>query len=269
MTRVAPFGDGRKVSQPMSRRSSGAAEMTVRQRFCSVPIPEPVLSRERKEALTARQREILDRLVVVFEGGFADLTMLSLAKQLNCSLRTLYTLATTRDELMLVIVEHFITRTSSVASDAITDEMTALEALRTYLSKARSLLDTSSREFARDVELVPGVEVFVRRHLNYRFEVIRALLDLAVERGEIRSTDNAALAHVMARVAWEFTRPEVWASLATSPKKAHDFVIDVIIHGLRVAPARDTTAAHQDHGGDGATERARAHMPVPLSRRPI
>ena len=59
--------------------------------------PRPVLDRERERQLTDRQRELLDHLGRMFDEGFADLTMAELARRLNCSLRTLYALASSRD----------------------------------------------------------------------------------------------------------------------------------------------------------------------------
>jgi len=38
----------------------------------------------------------------MFDGGFAHLTMAEIAARANCSLRTLYSLAPSRDELVLV-----------------------------------------------------------------------------------------------------------------------------------------------------------------------
>ena len=67
--------------------------------------PRRILSREREASLTQRQREILDELGAVFDDGFVHMTMADLAKQMNCSLRTLYGLAPSRDELVLLVVD--------------------------------------------------------------------------------------------------------------------------------------------------------------------
>ena len=56
--------------------------------------PRPVLSRETEDALTPRQREVLDQLHEVFLDGFAHLTMAEMAAAASCSLRTLYEVAT-------------------------------------------------------------------------------------------------------------------------------------------------------------------------------
>ena len=71
-------------------------------RLRAVRRPRPVLGRGRERALTDRQRELLDHMEHLFASGFADLTMAGLAARLNCSLRTLYALAPSRDELVLI-----------------------------------------------------------------------------------------------------------------------------------------------------------------------
>jgi AcrR family transcriptional regulator len=207
--------------------------VTARQRFREVPRPQQILSREREASLTARQRELLDHLVEVFEDGFAHLTMVNLAGRLQCSLRTLYAIASTRDELMLIGVERFLWRIGRAARNVITDDMGALDALRAYLQSVTVTLETASEAFSRDLAKVPSVNVLIARQNEYAFSVTRAMLDLAVENGEIPPLDTAALGRVLSGLGWFFTRPHVQPTLATSAKEAADSVVDVIIRGLR------------------------------------
>ena len=92
-----------------------------------------------------------------------------------------------------------------------------------------------SEAFSRDIQAVPAVSQLIERHNDYVFAVTRALLDLAVEQGEVRFADTAALARVMAGLGWALTRPAVKPLLSSSPKEAADAVVDVIIRGLRVS----------------------------------
>ena len=55
--------------------------------------PEMVLSKQKETELTERQRSLLSGLGKLFNKGFANLTMAEIAKELNCSLRTLYSLS--------------------------------------------------------------------------------------------------------------------------------------------------------------------------------
>jgi len=195
-----------------------------------------VLARERERALTARQRELLDQLGGVFDGGFADLTMAGLAARLNCSLRTLYELAPSRDELVLVVVDRNLWRIGRTAANAIDPDMAPLDALRAYLRAATEAVSGTTHAFARDLAAVPAAQRLNDDHSAYLIAVAQSLLDLAVERGDIDPIDTAALARVMAGVGRDFSKPEVLATLRSSPKDAADAVVDILLAGLRRRP---------------------------------
>ena len=75
-------------------------------------------------------------------------------------------------------------------------------------------------------------------HADYVVAVTRSLLDLAVERGDIADVDTAAVARALANLGQDFIRPEVLATLRSSPKVAADEVVEIILRGLpRPSPA--------------------------------
>lgn len=203
------------------------------ERLRAVAAPPPVLTRDREAALTTRQREILDELGRIFDKGFVDVTMAELAARLNCSLRTLYGLADGRDELVLMVVDRNLRKVGRAARDAVGDEMTALAAVRAYLSAATVAVQDTTPEFAADMATVAAGMALSGRHSDYLVDVTRALLDLAVERGEIDAVDTAAAARMIAGLGREFARAEVMPTLASSPKDAADAMVDVVLGGLQ------------------------------------
>lgn len=202
-------------------------------RLRSVPRPTPVLSREREQALSARQREILDQLGALFDHGFADLTMADVAARLSCSLRTLYDLAPSRDELVLIVVDRNLWRIGRTAAGALGDEMAPLDALRAYLQAATVAVAGTTPGFARDLAAVPAAQRLNDAHSDYLVAVTQCLLDLAVERGDVGDVDTVAIARVMAGLGRDLSRPEVISKLRSSPKEAADAAVDVILRGLR------------------------------------
>ena len=206
------------------------------ERLRAVAAPRPVLTREREQELTDRQREILDELGRIFDKGFADLTMADLASQLNCSLRTLYGLAPSRDELVLTVVDRNLRKIGRAAHAAITPEMSALEAVRAYLSAATVAVGSITPEFADDMSEIAAGLGLNEAHSDYLVDVTRCLLDLAVDEGEIDDVDTAAVARMIAGLGRDFARPDVMPHLRTSPKLAADAMVDVVLHGLRRSP---------------------------------
>ena len=55
---------------------------------------------------TKRHNEIIDALEVLLESGVPNLTMSEIAKKLKISLRTLYEIAPSRDELILMTMDN-------------------------------------------------------------------------------------------------------------------------------------------------------------------
>ena len=105
MTRAASV---RPRTGERTRQDGLARTTTALERFRSVPPPPRILDRAREQEFTERQLEVFDKLGTMFESGFAELNMADLAKRLNCSLRTLYTLAPSRDDLMLSVVDRHL-----------------------------------------------------------------------------------------------------------------------------------------------------------------
>ena len=70
--------------------------------------------------LTQRQAHLRDALVdLVLEQGFSHLTMDQFAAQLNCSKRTLYALASSKEQLAVLAVRHFFQRATDQVEAAI------------------------------------------------------------------------------------------------------------------------------------------------------
>ncbi len=206
--------------------------ISLRDRLRQVPAPEPVLSRRREAELTARQRELLDELGRIFDKGFVDVTMAELAAQLNCSLRTLYGLAEGRNELVLMVVDRNLRKVGRVANRVVNDDMTALDAVKAYLGAATVAVQDITREFADDLATIPEGSAMNADHSEYIIAVTRALLDAAVEQGEIAAVDTAAVARTIAGLGREFARPDVLPQLSSSPKDAADAMVDVVLRGL-------------------------------------
>jgi AcrR family transcriptional regulator len=221
------------VGDGVSETTATTSELV--QRLRTIPTPRPMLSRDDLHRLTDRQRELLTQLGQLFRDGFADLTMSEIAGRLNCSLRTLYGLAPSRDELVLTVVDTHLWRVGREAMAAIEPDMAPLDAIRTYLSAATVAVSGTTEAYSRDLAAMPAARRRNGEHADYVVAVTRTLLDLAVEAGDIASVDTAAVAHTLATVGQEFIRPEVMAALRTPPKQAADTVVDLILRGLTAA----------------------------------
>lgn len=194
--------------------------------------PRPLLSREAEASLTDRQRKLLDQLRAVFADGFAHLTMGDMAKAASCSLRTLYELAPSKDDLVRLVVDHRLWQIGRTATAAIEPDMAPLDAIRAHLRAAHVAIAGMTEAYASDSANDAGTSDLGRAHAQYLVDVTTALLDRAVEDGSISPIDTAAIARVIANVGADFGDPHVLASLRTTPQEAADTVVDVVLRGL-------------------------------------
>lgn len=198
----------------------------------TVERPRPVLDRERERRLTDRQREILDQLSAVFADGFSHLTMADIAAELHCSLRTLYALAPSRDELVLIVVDRNLWRVGRAAHDIVAQDLAPLDAVRAYLRATTVAVSRLTDKWSRDIGTMPAALRLVDGHHDYVCNVTRTLLDAAVARRDIADVDTAAVARVLAGLGRLLSGPGVIPTLRTSPKEAADSMVDLILKGL-------------------------------------
>lgn len=198
----------------------------------AVDRPRPLLDREREEQLTERQREVLRQLDAMFRDGFAELTMAEIAARAGCSLRTLYALAPSRDELVLMVVDRQLWRIGGDAQRVIAGDVPPLEAVRRYLRAAHVAVGRATHAWSRDLTTVPAVKSLVDSHNQYLVDVTRSLLDAAVARGDVADVDTAAAARVLAGLGRSLADPDVARTLRSSPRQAADEVVDILLAGL-------------------------------------
>jgi len=204
-----------------------------RMRLAGVRAPKPLLDAETERRLSARQLEILDELEGgLLSDGLGGLTMAEIAARMNCSLRTLYGIAPSKDELILTIVDRRLHRIGRAAIAQLDASMSPLAALRAYLRAANVAVQPESVAFGEALAHVPGAQRLIDAHEHYVVAVTQRLLDRALEAGEIRPVDTAAVAHVLGGLGREFSRPDVAEIAAAPPRATADAVADVILRGL-------------------------------------
>jgi AcrR family transcriptional regulator len=204
-------------------------------RIPGVRAPKPLLPAEAERRLTGRQRQVLDTLeALVAKGGLAELTMAEIAREVNCSLRTLYEIAPSKDELVLTVVDRGLHRIGRAAIAALDPTMVPLDALQVYLEAVSEAVQPTAASGSRDFAAVPGAKRLFDAHEDYVVAVVRSLLDRAVAEGQIRAVDTGALAHLLGGLGREFSRPEVAALIVESPKETAGALIRIIMRGLEM-----------------------------------
>ena len=205
--------------------------MSERVRFPGVRAPKPLLSAETERALSSRQLEVLEDL----EGKLAthalgEHTMAEIAGLANCSLRTLYGIAPSKDELLLTLADRRLRRVGRAALEHLEPSMPPLEMLRSYLRGANKAVETET--LTENLGHVPGASRLIGSHEHYLIAIVQNLLDRAVDEGSIAAVDTAAVAHVLGGLGGEFARPDVAQIVHGTPKETADAIVDLVLAGL-------------------------------------
>ncbi len=217
------------AQHPVTRRRARSTHA----RFPSVRAPKRLLAPKTEQALTARQLEILDALEdSVMVDSLAEVTMAGIAKRMNCSLRTLYGIAPSKDELVMAVVDRRLHRIGREAMQALDLDGSPLTRLRAYLQAANRAVQPTTAAFSRDFADDPAAQRVVGAHGAYVVAITEALLDEAVSKNEIQAMDTLALAHILGGLGAEFSKPDVDEIIHGSPKDAADFVAEIILSGL-------------------------------------
>ncbi len=204
-----------------------------RVRFPGVRAPKPLLSPDLERQLSPRQLEVLDELEEKLRReGLGDFTMAEIAEAIGCSLRTLYGIASSRDELLLTVVDRRLHRIGRAAIETLDPSMTPLDILRAYLQAANKAVQPESVVFLADFTKVGGSERLFSAHEAYLIAVTQSLLDRAVANGQIAPVDTASIAHVLGGLGREFAKPAVAEIAEASAKETADAITEIILEGL-------------------------------------
>jgi AcrR family transcriptional regulator len=204
-----------------------------RVRFPGVRAPKPLLSPDLERQLSPRQLEVLDELEEKLRReGLGDFTMAEIAEAIGCSLRTLYGIASSRDELLLTVVDRRLHRIGRAAIETLDPSMTPLDILRAYLQAANKAVQPESAALSTDFARVGGSERLFSAHEAYLIAVTQSLLDRAVANGQIAPVDTASIAHVLGGLGREFAKPAVAEIAEASAKETADAITEIILEGL-------------------------------------
>lgn len=222
------------MTSASTETNAAAARLEPRKpRFPNVRAPKRRLSASFERALTTRQLEILDTLdESVLGGGFADLTMAEIARKMTCSLRTLYGIAPSKEELVLAVADRHLHRIGREAIEALELDEPPLSRLRNYLRATNLALQPTTVIFSMDFNKMSGARQLADAHADYIVAITRALLDEAVEEKEIEPVDTGALAVVLGRLGREFARPEHAKVIQDSVRRTADSIAEIILDGL-------------------------------------
>lgn len=147
-----------------------------------------------------RRREVLlDELEsIVLAEGFSGLRIGPVASRLHCSRSTLYNLAPSKDELIVLLVRRFLERATAdcaARADRFEDPM---ERLLTFISAIMEWQLRGSERFWHDVNATPALHAMIVARNGPANDYVRLCLEQGVASGHYRQLN----ARLMVRMVW-------------------------------------------------------------------
>ncbi len=184
--------------------------------------------------LTSRQLHLRDALVdLVLAQGFSHLTMDDFAAQLNCSKRTLYALAASKEQIAVLAVRQFFKRATEQVEAAIAQTRAPANRVTRYLEAVAEELRPASRAFRDDLaNFRPATEIYEQNTLTAARRV-RELIDEGTKAGAFRRVHAAFVSEVVTATMRRITSGEIAAATGLSDAEAYSELAQLVVAAIR------------------------------------
>jgi AcrR family transcriptional regulator len=184
--------------------------------------------------LTSRQMHLRDALVdLVLAQGFSHLTMDDFAAQLNCSKRTLYALAASKEQIAVLAVRQFFKRATEQVEAAIARTRAPANRVTRYLEAVAEELRPASRAFRDDLaNFRPATEIYEQNTLTAARRV-RELIDEGTKAGAFRRVHAAFVSEVVTATMRRITSGEIATATGLSDAEAYSELAQLVVAAIR------------------------------------
>ena len=183
--------------------------------------------------LTKKHKEIIGTLEKMLEEGIPELTMSELASKLKISLRTLYEIAPSKDELIIMITDSILRKHGKHALESISDIKSPLKKLEKYLFTVNQVVGPKFNTFFKDIEKIKGLEEIVDYHANFITNLTEELLNQSIETNEIQYIDSKAFSILLGGIGREFIKEKNRLS-ESSPEESANSITSIILNGIKL-----------------------------------
>lgn len=195
--------------------------------------PRPLLSQRAEAQLGPRHREVLDELEALFlREGFSGLSVRELAASVGCSRRTLYEVAPSKDELVLIVLDRFLHRVGRSALEAIDTDDSFADQITAYFLGGMEL-QRLTHVFGEDLADDAAARRLFDRHYGFVMAVTEQLVTDGVASGEFRAVEPAIVAGVLAGTGMFFHQPDVQTDIGVDLEHAIEGALELVVRSIR------------------------------------
>ena len=183
---------------------------------------------------TKRQIEIMDALEAMLQKGVPNLTMSEFAKKLKISLRTLYEIAPSKDQLILMTMNNILVKLGKLAIDSVANINSPIKKLEKYLFIVNQAVGPKFDTFVKDIENIKGSQKMADYHENFIKNYTKNLLKESILKKEIKSIDVSAFAILLGGIGREFLKEENKKTINMSPEESANSITKIILNGIKL-----------------------------------
>jgi AcrR family transcriptional regulator len=214
------------------RAANGSAAPRVMRRTKNLVDPPPDLTEGR--TFSPRHLELLAGLEdIIFSEGFSHLTVGGLAERLQCSRRTLYEIAESKEQIVLVVVDRYMRCLGRQSYDRATDGENAFDRIRYYVTQGLVEVQEAKLRFAEDAASSRAVHQLLDWHFRYAVGEVAALLRQGVADGEFVHINAVLAAELLDAGLARLQEPRVLQTAGISLSEALEQCLALFVDGLR------------------------------------
>jgi AcrR family transcriptional regulator len=192
----------------------------------------PLVSHLRR--FSPRQEEVLDVVEAVFlREGIRAVRIGELAAEASCSRSTLYELAPSKEDLLLLVLDRMMRRIMQRGALAIEQAADPVARVRALMTSGALDLSALGPRFMEAVRQHPPARLLYDRRVAEGRDALESLIEQAVDAGQFRPVNAAVLAEAMIAVLLHFTNPEFARVRNVSSAAGLAELVDVLLDGLR------------------------------------
>ena len=185
-------------------------------------------------SLGKRHVEVMDELERMLDQGESFATMSEIAKALKISLRTLYEIAPSKEELIVATVDRVLKKHGKIAMDTIKDHSSPIKKLESFLAVANQAVGPRFEKFTSSLSNLSSSKPMIDYHEQYITAFIKSLLDDAKSNNEIQDIDTQATAMLLGGLGRYFQAKTLLKDLKQTPEQTSNFFTQVIINGIKL-----------------------------------
>jgi AcrR family transcriptional regulator len=210
----------------MARRPQGTSKAA----RASAP---PRITASRAQAGPGRAKLMLDALQdVILKEGFANLTVGDLAARLRCSRRTLYELAPSKHDLVLLILRRFFKQVREEAYGAVNEKDDPGRQIFEYMHVGVDAAMRMSPVAVADIDRWAPANRLWQEHISLRVKGLRELVQKGIDAGLFRGVQVHLVAEVMFASWLRIREADFYVHQNISLADAFRELTRLLLHGL-------------------------------------